>query len=38
VSALNDDALAMLAAGFFRGEQGKPAIPYVNATELDTGI
>lgn len=32
---LNDDALTMLAAGFFRGEPGKPAIPYMQflATE-----
>jgi hypothetical protein len=25
---LNDDAIAILAAGFFRGEPGKPAVPY----------
>ena len=25
---LNDDQITMLAAGFFRGEPGKPAIPY----------
>jgi hypothetical protein len=34
VSVLNDDALALLAVGFFRGEQGKPAIPYVNVNDL----
>jgi len=28
-SSLNDDALAMLAAGFFRSEISKPAIPYL---------
>ena len=27
--SLNDDALTMLAAGFFRGETSKPAIPYL---------
>jgi hypothetical protein len=27
----NDDTLTLLAAGFARGEQGKPAIPYVRA-------
>ena len=27
---LNNEALTMLAAGFFRGEPGKPAIPYLN--------
>jgi hypothetical protein len=34
---LNDEALALLAAGFFRGETGKPAIPYLtlNATHID---
>lgn len=26
--ALDENALAMLAAGFARGEQGKPAVPY----------
>ena len=26
---LDNEALAMLAAGFFRGEPGKPAIPYL---------
>lgn len=28
VRAINDDTLALLAAGFFRGEKGAPAIPY----------
>ena len=28
-ASLDDDALTMLAAGFFRGETGKPAIPYL---------
>ena len=27
--SLDDDARTMLAAGFFRGEPGKPAIPYM---------
>ncbi|MGA6926760.1 MAG: BrxE family protein [Desulfosarcina sp.] len=38
VSALDDGALAMLAAGFFRGDQGKLAIPYVNVNDLSTEI
>ena len=28
VRAINDDTLALLAAGFFRGEKSAPAIPY----------
>jgi hypothetical protein len=28
VREVNDDTLALLAAGFFRGEKGAPAIPY----------
>ena len=28
VRAVDDDTLALLAAGFFRGEKGSPAIPY----------
>ena len=28
VRAVDDDTLALLAAGFFRGEKGAPAIPY----------
>ena len=30
--SLDDDALSLLAAGFFRGEQGKPAVPYLPLT------
>ena len=30
--SLNDDALTMLAAGFFRGETSEPAIPYLPFT------
>ncbi len=30
--SLDDEALSLLAAGFFRGEQGKPAVPYLPLT------
>jgi hypothetical protein len=36
MSELDNEALAMLAAGFFRGEPGKPAIPYL--IKKDTSI
>lgn len=34
VTAMNDEALRLLAAGFFRGEPGKPAIPFLNLTDI----
>ena len=36
INELDDEALVLLAAGFFRGEPGKPAIPYLN--KKDTSI
>ena len=36
MNELDNEALAMLAAGFFRGEPGKPAIPYLS--KKDTSI
>ncbi len=30
LSSLDDGALSMLAAGFFKGEPGKPAVPFLN--------
>lgn len=36
MNILDDEALALLAAGFFRGEPGKPAIPFFN--QKDTSI
>lgn len=33
INELDNESLTMLAAGFFRGEPGKPAIPYLNKKE-----
>lgn len=34
---LNNDVLTFLAAGFFRGEPGKPAIPYISLPDTAIG-